>query len=309
MSLPSTIQRFGCGAAVALSTLLASQSLAQDENDVLMCSVVGEPSLLATGNVDSISGNLAVGARVFQESTETVGNDDWRGDEGFFAVTDPEALPADYAPLPALTDIRFDFKAFAIGAATSNLWYWDPSASAAVNFVVPVDGQRLSFRKSPTQFFNSTVTGLPVDVTGFTIDRTSSNGLIHRHLTIVLDDADTDAETPVPVGVYVVALQLSTASASAPIIFEVINGGMGPSGDAFVDLAVDFVEDLIAPQPQCPGDVDGDGDVDLTDLASLLANFGVASGAARDDGDLDGDGDVDLTDLASLLGNFGSACA
>jgi len=56
---------------------------------------------------------------------------------------------------------------------------------------------------------------------------------------------------------------------------------------------------------QQPGDVDGDGDVDLTDLATLLTNFGTPSGATRGMGDLDGDGDVDLTDLATLLSNFG----
>ncbi|MFN0136650.1 MAG: lectin-like protein [Phycisphaerae bacterium] len=59
----------------------------------------------------------------------------------------------------------------------------------------------------------------------------------------------------------------------------------------------------------CPGDVDGDNDVDLTDLATLLSNFGVPSGATREQGDLDGDGDVDLTDLATLLANFGLTCA
>jgi Domain of unknown function (DUF4394) len=61
-------------------------------------------------------------------------------------------------------------------------------------------------------------------------------------------------------------------------------------------------------QPNCPGDVDSDGDVDLTDLSTLLTNFGTPSGAMRDDGDLDGDGDVDLSDLSQLLSNFGATC-
>src|SRR5262245_16232349 len=42
----------------------------------------------------------------------------------------------------------------------------------------------------------------------------------------------------------------------------------------------------------CPGDVDNSGTVDLTDLATLLAHFGTASGATHYTGDLDGDGDV-----------------
>src|SRR5687767_104590 len=32
------------------------------------------------------------------------------------------------------------------------------------------------------------------------------------------------------------------------------------------------------PSP-CPGDLDGDGDVDLSDLAALLSHFGIPSGA------------------------------
>jgi len=55
------------------------------------------------------------------------------------------------------------------------------------------------------------------------------------------------------------------------------------------------------------GDADHDGDVDLTDLAQLLGNYGTASDATFDDGDFDYDGDVDLTDLAALLGNYGTS--
>lgn len=60
--------------------------------------------------------------------------------------------------------------------------------------------------------------------------------------------------------------------------------------------------------PPCPGDLDGDRSVNLTDLAVLLANFGMPSGATREQGDLTGDGAVTLNDLAILLANFGSAC-
>lgn len=56
----------------------------------------------------------------------------------------------------------------------------------------------------------------------------------------------------------------------------------------------------------CPGDVNGDNTVDVSDLGSLLANFGV-SGAGIP-GDLDGNGTVDVSDLGILLANFGLSC-
>ena len=72
--------------------------------------------------------------------------------------------------------------------------------------------------------------------------------------------------------------------------------------DAFLVLAFECED------PGCFGDLDGDGDVDLSDLAQLLANYGLTSGAAYEDGDLDDDGDVDLSDLAALLGVYGDIC-
>ena len=63
-----------------------------------------------------------------------------------------------------------------------------------------------------------------------------------------------------------------------------------------------------APSFLLPGDIDGDCDVDLADLATMLSNFGLSSNATYAHGDLDGDGDVDLSDLSGLLANFGMTC-
>lgn len=60
--------------------------------------------------------------------------------------------------------------------------------------------------------------------------------------------------------------------------------------------------------PPCPGDLNGDGEVELHDLAELIGNYGIMSGAIYEQGDLDGDGDVDLDDLAELLGLYGTVC-
>jgi hypothetical protein len=53
----------------------------------------------------------------------------------------------------------------------------------------------------------------------------------------------------------------------------------------------------------CPGDVDGDLDVDIDDLLLVLGGFGVGSG-----GDADGDGDTDLDDVLQVLGTLGANC-
>jgi hypothetical protein len=66
--------------------------------------------------------------------------------------------------------------------------------------------------------------------------------------------------------------------------------------------------DNVAICPFVSGDLDWDGDVDLSDLAQLLANYGMTTGATYEDGDLNGDGDVDLTDLAQLLAQYGATC-
>ena len=58
---------------------------------------------------------------------------------------------------------------------------------------------------------------------------------------------------------------------------------------------------------RCVGDADSDAEVNLTDLALLLANFG-ASDAVAAEGDFDGDRIVDLVDLEILLSRFGQAC-
>jgi|GEM_PF-2837208 len=84
----------------------------------------------------------------------------------------------------------------------------------------------------------------------------------------------------------------------------VITSGTGGHCSVTSDDAVLTVN----PAQDCPGDLNGDNVVDLSDLAELLAHYGMTSGAGEEDGDMDGDGDVDLGDLAALLAVYGTTC-
>lgn len=56
--------------------------------------------------------------------------------------------------------------------------------------------------------------------------------------------------------------------------------------------------------PAIPGDLDDDGDVDLSDLTLFLADFGCVGPDCA--ADINGDGQVGLSDLTILLAHFGS---
>ncbi len=87
---------------------------------------------------------------------------------------------------------------------------------------------------------------------------------------------------------------------------------------AVIDLSCDMTGDLVVNQADvdailavmggaaCQGDFNNDGQVDISDLTVLLANFGTVSGATYAQGDISGDGAIDLSDLTLFLSKFGS---
>ena len=103
---------------------------------------------------------------------------------------------------------------------------------------------------------------------------------------------------------------ISGANSSTLLIMNAASSDSGSYTAALSNACGDVVSRaanvVVAPRPR--GDLDLDGDVDLSDLATLLANFGEADGATRTHGDLDLDGDVDLSDLSALLATFGERC-
>ncbi len=57
------------------------------------------------------------------------------------------------------------------------------------------------------------------------------------------------------------------------------------------------------PEPPCPWDLDGGGDVGVTDLLSLLAQWSTDPGGPPD---FDGDGTVGITDVLAMLSSWGA---
>ena len=81
------------------------------------------------------------------------------------------------------------------------------------------------------------------------------------------------------------------------------------TGDGYIDILASAASRnrtfIIPGVPVCPGNIDGDGQVGLSDLALLLANFGSTGAVVADLVDNDA---VDLEDLSFLLAHFGDQC-
>ena len=80
--------------------------------------------------------------------------------------------------------------------------------------------------------------------------------------------------------------------------------GSGFNNDTGRDEALLWI--FTPDQVDCPGDTNGDGIVNFTDLNAVLASFGESGEGIA--GDVNGDGLVNFADLNAVLANFGVKC-
>ncbi|GMU80459.1 MAG: hypothetical protein AMXMBFR47_03300 [Planctomycetota bacterium] len=92
--------------------------------------------------------------------------------------------------------------------------------------------------------------------------------------------------------------------------YDCNGNGVGDGADVSSGTSNDVNGDGIPDECQCLGDLDASEEVDLADLAGLLATYGLCEGdpGFAAGGDLTGDGCVGLEDLAALLTEFGREC-
>ncbi|MBX3352573.1 MAG: hypothetical protein KF684_06525 [Phycisphaeraceae bacterium] len=136
-------------------------------------------------------------------------------------------------------------------------------------------------------------------VQGFTVG-VSSTGVWHRHLVYALDFAATN-------GVYLLKLELfntSPAIADSEPFWMVFD--QNATLQDFTAAVAWAQANLGVDAPACPGDANGDGVVNFSDLNAVLSAFG-QSGAGIP-GDVNGDGVVNFSDLNETLSNFGVDC-
>lgn len=262
-------------ASLLALTLLAAPSTAEaqlHQGDIIIGLVDDQIATGVPGDFEPIFGE-----RVF--ATEfTVFLPNWTDMPGF------DSLPGAFPPN---TQLGFDIQAA--------LRVWDEIEEHF--HTIPVEGMRIN--KGAAFVITPIVDQIEP---GYVFGAANSSGKFHEHVGYELLAPSSD-------GIYLLELTLWSTnpaiedSLSFWILFN------KNRDQQMVEEAAQWVRDNLI-DAGIPGDINGDGCVDHSDLAALLSAWGTVPGDPNwnPDADLTGDGTVAHADLALLLANWGEGC-
>ncbi|MBN2292354.1 MAG: DUF4082 domain-containing protein [Pirellulales bacterium] len=102
-------------------------------------------------------------------------------------------------------------------------------------------------------------------------------------------------------------LVLSGVSAiEVKYIDNLFDGSVGGNGPGNLGNFTAYKQFAVIGTPRVLGDANDDGNVDVSDLGILAANYGTSSGKEWGDGDFTGEGAVDISDLGILAAYYGT---
>ncbi|MDG2424941.1 MAG: hypothetical protein P8M22_13305 [Phycisphaerales bacterium] len=131
----------------------------------------------------------------------------------------------------------------------------------------------------------------------------AADGSFHLHLNFLLsNDTGGLAES----GVYLLELEMYALNqdleSSEPFWIVFNNEGIEEDHEA----AIEWVEENLAEEEHCDADLDGDHDIDVEDLLSLIEDWGCEGESCA--GDVNDNGITDIEDLLDLIADFGGEC-
>ncbi len=155
---------------------------------------------------------------------------------------------------------------------------------------------------TPITTILSQLTGVPV--TSLAAQVANPSGALPASLP-----PTTQAGTTVVSGITVTySFTLTTAINAAGVAsFSITNVVLQP---AFLVGYLEFTSGNAVINRVCPGDANGDNQINFSDLNVVLGQFGVVSapGSPLQPGDVNGDDSVNFLDLNIVLGAFGTGC-
>ena len=181
-------------------------------------------------------------------------------------------------------------------------------------FVVPAGGWHIGeiWLNGRTECYNAlgfTATIHPDNGAGMFDETQSLGSWVMSPFRYSISWLKTPVDVTLPEGQYWLHLQGNSSYHSGLYCSTSgISGGYSRRNGTTLYTSSNPIALRLLPWDRTPGDLDGNGCVNLSDLAELLSNYGLTSGVTYEDGDIDGDGDVDISDLAELLGHYGEGC-